>query len=198
MMMTVVIALAGCIYMAMYNTGYQAHLAISNGALPLDTWQTAAMEAMGFAFDPGNIWACIVHGALYYIPVLIVTFAVGGTWEVIFAIVRKHEVNEGFFVTGFLFPLILPATIPLCQVALGISFGVVGNYNPDDYNIWSSETNCAAPNVRSFPDWPDPAGDTTDNFSNQDRIDDLFHSAVNGRGDFLSAANPLFCLALTG
>jgi Na+-transporting NADH:ubiquinone oxidoreductase subunit B len=125
MMMTVVTALAGCIYMAMYNTGYQAHLAISNGALPLDTWQTAAMEAMGLAFDPGNVWACIVHGALYYLPVLIVTFAVGGTWEVIFAIVRKHEVNEGFFVTGFLFPLILPATIPLWQVALGISFGVV-------------------------------------------------------------------------
>ena len=51
MMMTVVIALAGCIYMAMYNTGYQAHLAISNGAAPLETWQTAAMQAMGFAFD---------------------------------------------------------------------------------------------------------------------------------------------------
>lgn len=125
MMMTVVIALAGCLYMAMYNTGYQAHLAISNGALPLETWQTAAMKAMGLAFDPASTWACIVHGALYFIPVLIVTFAVGGTWEVIFAVVRKHEVNEGFFVTGFLFPLILPPTIPLWQVALGISFGVV-------------------------------------------------------------------------
>jgi Na+-transporting NADH:ubiquinone oxidoreductase subunit B len=125
MMMTVVIALAGCIYMAMYNTGYQAHLAISNGAAPLDNWQTTAMQALGFAFDPANTWACIVHGALYFFPVLIVTFAVGGTWEVIFAIVRKHEVNEGFFVTGFLLPLIVPPTIPLWQVALGISFGVV-------------------------------------------------------------------------
>ena len=125
MMMTVVIALAGCIYMAMYNTGYQAHLAISNGAVALDTWQTAAMQAMGLAFDPANTWACIVHGALYFFPVLIVTFAVGGIWEVIFAIVRKHEVNEGFFVTGFLLPLIVPPTIPLWQVALGISFGVV-------------------------------------------------------------------------
>ena len=69
--------------------------------------------------------ACLVHGALYYLPVLIVTFAVGGTWEVVFAIVRGHDVNEGFLVTGMLFPLILPATIPLWQVALGISFGVV-------------------------------------------------------------------------
>lgn len=125
MMMTVVVALGGCIYMAMYNTGYQAHLAISKGAIPLETWQTRAMEAMGLGFDPGNLLACIVHGALYYLPVLIVTFAVGGAWEVLFAIVRKHEVNEGFFVTGMLFPLILPPTIPLWQVALGISFGVV-------------------------------------------------------------------------
>jgi len=77
------------------------------------------------AFDPGSIWACMVHGALYFFPVLIVTFAAGGFWEVLFSSIRKHEVAEGFFVTGFLFPLILPATIPLWQVAMGISFGVV-------------------------------------------------------------------------
>ena len=47
------------------------------------------------------------------------------SWEVIFASVRKHEINEGFFVTSVLFALILPATIPLWQVALGITFGVV-------------------------------------------------------------------------
>ena len=126
MMMTVVIALAGCVYMAMYNTGYQAHLAIARGAAPLDTWQTAAMEAMdGLSFSPDNLWACLVHGALYYVPVLLVTFAVGGAWEVLFAAVRKHPVTEGFLVTGMLFPLILPPAIPLWQVAIGISFGVV-------------------------------------------------------------------------
>ena len=54
-----------------------------------------------------------------------VTFIVGGFWEVLFASVRKHEVNEGFFVTSVLFALTLPATIPLWQVALGITFGVV-------------------------------------------------------------------------
>jgi Na+-transporting NADH:ubiquinone oxidoreductase subunit B len=125
MMMTVVIALIPAIAMAMYNTGYQAHLAISRGAEPLARWQTSAMQAMGLSFDPGSLWACVVHGSLYFFPVLIVTFAAGGFWEVLFASVRRHEVNEGFFVTGFLFPLILPATIPLWQVALGISFGVV-------------------------------------------------------------------------
>ena len=125
MMMTVVIALAGCIYMALHNTGYQANLAIAGGAVPLDTWQSGAMRALGLGFGPDDLLSCLVHGGLYYLPILVVTFAVGGLWEVLFAVVRKHEVNEGFFVTGMLFPLILPPTIPLWQVALGISFGIV-------------------------------------------------------------------------
>jgi Na+-transporting NADH:ubiquinone oxidoreductase subunit B len=125
LMMTVVAALAGCVYMAMYNTGYQANLAISLGALPLETWRTGVVGALGVGFAPDDVVACLVHGALYYLPVLAVTFAVGGFWEGLFAIIRKHEVNEGFLVTGMLLPLILPATIPLWQVALGASFGVV-------------------------------------------------------------------------
>ena len=125
LMITVVIALAGCIYMALYNTGYQANLAIAAGAGPLDVWQTRAMESMGLALTPDDLWACLVHGGLYFVPVLVVTFAVGGFWEVLFSVVRGHELNEGLLVTGMLFPLILPATVPLWQVALGISFGVV-------------------------------------------------------------------------
>ena len=125
MMMTVVLALAGCVYMAFHNTGYQANLAIAAGAPPLDTWRTALIEALGIGFAPDDQAACLVHGALYYLPVLAVTFAVGGFWEMLFASVRKHDVNEGFLVTGMLFPLILPPTIPLWQVALGVSFGVV-------------------------------------------------------------------------
>ena len=125
LMITVVIALAGCIYMALYNTGYQANLAIAASAAPLDVWQTDAMESMGLPFTPDDLWACLVHGTLYFVPVLIVTFAVGGFWEALFSVVRGHEVNEGLLVTGMLFPLILPATVPLWQVALGISFGVV-------------------------------------------------------------------------
>ena len=125
MMFTVVFAMAGCVYMAMYNTGYQANLAVANGAPPLETWQSTVLQALGWRLDPESLGACIAHGALYYLPVLLVTFAVGGAWEVLFATVRKHDVNEGFLVTGMLFPLILPATVPLWQVALGISFGVV-------------------------------------------------------------------------
>ncbi len=125
LMSTVVVALLGCVFMAMYNTGYQAHLAISQGAPALDTWQTGVMQSMGYAFDPADPWANIFHGALYYLPILIVTLAVGGLWEAVFAVIRGHEINEGFLVTWMLFPLILPATTPLWQVALGISFGVV-------------------------------------------------------------------------
>lgn len=126
MMVTVVIALLPCVAMAMYNTGYQANLAISMGAKPLDTWQTPALNYLGYGgFDPADIAGCILHGALYYLPVLLVTFAVGGNCEALFSIVRKHEINEGFLVTGMLFPLVLPPTIPLWQVALGIAFGVI-------------------------------------------------------------------------
>ncbi len=125
LMMTVVVALAPCVLMAMWNTGRQIHVAVAGGAAPLSNWRTEAMEMLGLTFDASSLLANTVHGALYYVPVLVVTFAVGGAWEGLFAVVRRHEVNEGFLVTGMLFPLVLPPTIPLWQVAVGISFGVV-------------------------------------------------------------------------
>jgi len=124
-MSLVVVGLLPCVYMAMYNTGLQAHLLIAKGAAPLATWQTRAMEALGLQFDPASVLACVIHGALYYLPVVLVTMVAGGGVEALFAVVRKHEINEGFLVTWMLFPLILPATIPLWQVALGIIFGVL-------------------------------------------------------------------------
>ena len=61
-----------------------------------------------------------MHGALYFLPIYITTLVVGGIWEVLFATVRGHEVNEGFLVTSMLYALILPPSAPLWQVALGI------------------------------------------------------------------------------
>ena len=78
LMMTVVVALAGCVYMAVYNTGYQANLAVAAGAPALDTWQSDVLVALGWGFDPGSWTACVVHGALYYVPVLVATFDVNG------------------------------------------------------------------------------------------------------------------------
>ena len=126
MMTMVIVALAPCIFMAFYNTGLQANLAIeAAGGGAAAGWRGQVMEALGVGYSPQSFLACLVHGGLYFLPAYIVTMAVGGAWEVLFSIVRKHEVNEGFLVTGMLFPLTLPPTIPLWQVAVGISFGVV-------------------------------------------------------------------------
>jgi Na+-transporting NADH:ubiquinone oxidoreductase subunit B len=125
-MVMVIIALIPAILMALYNTGYQANLAMQQ--LGLDTvsnWRGPIIKMLGVGHDPNSVLANMVHGALYFLPVYIVTLAVGGTFETLFAIVRKHEINEGFLVTSMLFPLILPPDIPLWQVALGITFGVV-------------------------------------------------------------------------
>lgn len=75
--------------------------------------------------NPGNVLSCLVYGAIFFFPIYIVTFAVGILWEWLFAAIRGHEINEGFFVTSLLLPLTLPPTIPLWQVAVAITFGVV-------------------------------------------------------------------------
>lgn len=126
MIITVFVALMPAVFMAFYNTGLQANLVLQSlaGAASF-TWQQRLMLALGLHFDPHSFWSNFIHGGLYFVPVYIVTLAVGGFWEVLFAVIRKHEVAEGFFVTSLLFPLILPPTIPYWQVALGISFGVV-------------------------------------------------------------------------
>ncbi|GAB4156667.1 MAG: NADH:ubiquinone reductase (Na(+)-transporting) subunit B [Planctomycetaceae bacterium] len=126
MMSIVVVALLPCVCMALWNTGYQANSALAT--MNIDSpegWRAGLVTSLGGGFNPDSIWDCLLHGAVYFIPVYFVSMAVGGMWEVIFSCVRKHDINEGFLVTGLLFPLTLPPTIPLWQVALGISFGVV-------------------------------------------------------------------------
>jgi len=125
LMITVVAALGLCMLMAMYNTGYQAFLAIEGGAAPLDVWQTSLYVTMGWEFSPSSPMGCMLYGSFFYIPIYLVTIVIGGLFEVLFAVVRRHEISEGFLVTSALFPLILAPTTPLWQVALGISFGVV-------------------------------------------------------------------------
>jgi len=125
MMMMVVVALLPCVAMAMFNTGYQAFLTVEQGGKLLDTWQASAYNALGLKVSSASIVACLVYGALHFLPILVVTYAVGGMLEVLFAVVRGHEVNEGLLVTGMLIPLTLPATIPLWQVGMGTAFGIV-------------------------------------------------------------------------
>lgn len=139
-MIIVVVALLPTILMAMYNTGLQANRALELGATAPAGYREWVIRFIGAGYSADSVFDCFVHGAVYFLPVFFVTFAVGGAWEILFAVVRKHQINEGFLVTTMLFPLILPATIPLWQVALGISFGIVIGkevFGGTGYNIFN-------------------------------------------------------------
>ena len=103
-MSIVVLALMPPLFFGIYNAGYQSHLA---SGLPL------------------NLSAVVFRGLFIVLPIILVSYAVGFFWEIMFAVIRKKPISEGLLVTGLLFPLTLPPTIPLWQVAIGISFGVV-------------------------------------------------------------------------
>ena len=119
----VVLATIPCILFGLYNTGLQTNLAIAEyGA---SGWRAWIIETLGIGFNPANPLANMLHGLLYFLPIYVVTLVAGGIFEVVFAVVRGHEVNEGFLVSSMLYTLILPASTPLWQVALGIIFGVV-------------------------------------------------------------------------
>ena len=105
LMIFVLYAMVPCILMGWYNVGYQGYL------------------AEGVA-DPSLV-DCLVRGAWHMFPIIVVSYAAGGLAELVFCVVRKHEINEGFLVTAMLYPLVLPPTIPLWMVAMGIIFGVV-------------------------------------------------------------------------
>jgi len=125
-MIMVVFAATPCALVGMWNTGFQANTAmLAMGIETMPGWREALLGLLGATHDPGSLYDNFLLGLLYFLPLYIVTMAAGGFWEVLFSGVRNHEINEGFFVTSLLFVLILPATIPLWQVAIGISFGVV-------------------------------------------------------------------------
>ena len=123
-MSTVLVALIPCVAMALWNTGYQANSALAQlGLAAPEGWRGQIMLLVGC--DPASTLSNVVHGALYFLPIYLVTMLVGSIWEVVFNYFRGHEFSEAFLVTGLLFTLTLPPTIPLWQVVLGISFGVV-------------------------------------------------------------------------
>ncbi|WFB36706.1 NADH:ubiquinone reductase (Na(+)-transporting) subunit B [Kiritimatiellota bacterium B12222] len=103
-MFTVVVALIPCLLWGMFNAGYQYY-------------DASGIEA--------NLFTMMIRGSWIVMPIILTSYIFGGIWEVAFAVIRKHEINEGFLVTGLLFPLTLPPSIALWQVAVGISFGVV-------------------------------------------------------------------------
>lgn len=113
LMIFVDFALLPAILMACWNTGYHAY------------FYEGLVGAEGGVLGTVGSLDYILRGAWHFFPLYFVTLAVGGIWELLFAVVRKHEINEGFLVTSLLFPLTLPPTIPWWMVAMGISFGIV-------------------------------------------------------------------------
>jgi len=106
----VIIALIPCTVFGIWNAGYQYNIS-NHGAVHSEF--------------PIRIMFDFLSGLPIVLPIIIVSYLVGGLWEVLFSVVRKHEINEGFLVTGLIFPLTLPPTTPLWQVAVAVSFGVV-------------------------------------------------------------------------
>jgi len=101
-MIIVVLALLPSFFFGMYNVGLQSP-----------------------DVDIKTIFNCLFYGAMKVLPMYLVVFTVGGICEAIFAVIRKHEINEGFLVTGFLIPLVMPVTVPLWMLAVATIFGVV-------------------------------------------------------------------------
>jgi len=127
-MFMVIIALIPAIIIAVWNTGLQS-IVYSSGDYQLMDEYLSSLGSMedyfSFAFKNDRYLSILAEGAYLFFPVMIVSYAVGGLVEGIFACIRRHDVAEGFLVTGMLYPLVLPPTIPLWMVAVGVAVGVV-------------------------------------------------------------------------
>ncbi|MFC6276574.1 NADH:ubiquinone reductase (Na(+)-transporting) subunit B [Psittacicella hinzii] len=133
-MTTVWLALFPAAFFGSWNVGDLTINALVNAGVTTEhlpeviasNWHYQLAHFFGASFAADASWLSkMIIGFAFWAPIYMTVFVVGGFWEVLFASVRGHEVNEGFFVTSILFSLILPPTIPLWQAALGITFGVV-------------------------------------------------------------------------
>ncbi len=105
LMILVVYSLVPCLLFGIWNAGNQFNTANQ-------------VEGATFMTD-------MLRGSLMVLPIVFVSYLAGGLCEVVFALIRRHEINEGFLVSGMLFPLTLAPTMPLWQVAVGVMFGIV-------------------------------------------------------------------------
>jgi len=116
-MIMVVLALMPAFFFGTYNVGLQSPEVIDKTLLN-----------------------CFMYGLEIVLPMYLIVFAVGGLFEALFAVVRGHEINEGFLVTGFLIPLTMPPTVPLWMLAVATIFGVVIGkeiFGGTGYNIFN-------------------------------------------------------------
>jgi Na+-transporting NADH:ubiquinone oxidoreductase subunit B len=127
-MMIVIFALTPCIFVSIWNSGLMDLVYTSSDYELVKSYVDASASLRGyfsFCFSDGRWIEILLRGASLFLPLVFISYLVGGLWEAFFACVRGHEINEGFLVTGMLFPLTLPPTLPYWMAALGISFGIV-------------------------------------------------------------------------
>jgi Na+-transporting NADH:ubiquinone oxidoreductase subunit B len=121
-----VIATLPCWLIGLWNVGDQIHVAMQFiGIDDLPGWRAALMQGTGFGFDPASITGSWLHGLLFFLPVFLMALVAGAFWEIVFAAKRRKPVDEGLLSIAWLFALILPPTIPLYQVAIGMSFAMI-------------------------------------------------------------------------
>ena len=113
-MNTVIMAMVPCLIFGMFNAGYQHHLALGT-----------IESAQGFLGASFWNWDNLVIGMWKVLPLVIVSYGVGLAIEFLFAVIKGHEVEEGYLVTGMLVPLIVPIDLPLWMLAVAVAFGVV-------------------------------------------------------------------------
>ena len=127
-MLLVVIALIPCILMAIWNAGIQQFI-YSSGNYSLMNEYVASSASLAdysaFIGKDNRVLSILGEGMKIFLPLTIVVYAVGGLWEALFACVRRHEISEGFLVSGILIVLVLPPTLPLWMAAVGTSIGIV-------------------------------------------------------------------------
>ena len=123
-MVIVWLAAFPAMFFGMYNIGNQTldYFSLA-GVQNSNDWHHIFINFVGYTSD--TFFTKMWIGAVYFIPIYAVTFAVGILWEILFAVVRKHEINEGLFVSSILFALSCPPDLPLWQAAMGITFGIV-------------------------------------------------------------------------
>ena len=113
-MNTVIMAMVPCLIFGMFNAGYQHHLALGT-----------IESAQGFLGASFWSWDNLLIGMWKVLPLVVVSYGVGLAIEFVFAIIKGHEVEEGYLVTGMLVPLIVPVDLPLWMLAVAVAFGVV-------------------------------------------------------------------------
>jgi len=156
-MILVVVALIPCILMAIWNSGMQAVVYSSGNYQLMNEYLSAGnsfSDYFHFAAKDGRYLLFIKEGLKIFIPLTVISYAVGTFWEYLFAYLRGHEISEGLLVTGILYVLILPPTIPYWMAAFGISVGIIFSkevFGGSGMNIVNPALACRAFLFFTFP-----------------------------------------------